>query len=210
MKVLTLTQPWATAIALGIKKVETRSWFTNYRGPLYIHAAKGFPLYARQFAMIEQPTIGSNLPLGRIVAKAYLREVVPTETVEVSASERLWGDYAPSRWAWLLSEIEPVLPPIPAKGALGLWEYVVASQPLGQQIGMTMERVADFSRENTQMENDSVARIKPFTYKDTLTGNKIAVTVSPWFSVIRVNDRFYYFVRETGEFDGASTLMNRE
>ena len=56
------------------------------------------------------------------------------------------------------------------------------------------------------MERDgSVAKIKPFTYKDTLTGNKIAVTVSPWFSVIHVNDRAYYFVRETGEFDGTAT-----
>jgi activating signal cointegrator 1 len=43
MKALTLTQPWATLVAIGAKKIETRSWRTDYRGPLAIHAAKGFP-----------------------------------------------------------------------------------------------------------------------------------------------------------------------
>jgi hypothetical protein len=41
MKALTLTQPWATAVALGSKRVETRSWPTSYRGEIAIHAAKG-------------------------------------------------------------------------------------------------------------------------------------------------------------------------
>lgn len=41
MKTLSLTQPWATLVAIGAKKWETRSWSTKYRGPLLIHAAKG-------------------------------------------------------------------------------------------------------------------------------------------------------------------------
>ena len=40
MKCISLWQPWATAIALGSKRIETRSWATAYRGPLLIHAAK--------------------------------------------------------------------------------------------------------------------------------------------------------------------------
>lgn len=39
MKAITIWQPWATAIALEIKHNETRSWATNYRGPIAIHAA---------------------------------------------------------------------------------------------------------------------------------------------------------------------------
>ena len=39
MKALTLHQPWASLIAIGAKKIETRSWATSYRGPLAIHAA---------------------------------------------------------------------------------------------------------------------------------------------------------------------------
>lgn len=41
MRCITLTQPWATLVAIGAKLVETRSWGTDYRGPLAIHAAKG-------------------------------------------------------------------------------------------------------------------------------------------------------------------------
>ena len=40
MKALTILQPWASLIACGAKKIETRSWGTKYRGPLAIHAGK--------------------------------------------------------------------------------------------------------------------------------------------------------------------------
>ena len=39
MKVLSLTEPYATIIKEGKKTIETRSWKTNYRGKLYIHAS---------------------------------------------------------------------------------------------------------------------------------------------------------------------------
>ena len=41
MKVLTLKQPWATLVAEGIKRYEFRSWKTNYRGKILIHAGIG-------------------------------------------------------------------------------------------------------------------------------------------------------------------------
>jgi hypothetical protein len=47
LKTLTLTQPWATLVAIGAKRIETRSWGTSYRGPLAIHAAKTFPGWAK-------------------------------------------------------------------------------------------------------------------------------------------------------------------
>ena len=40
MKALTIRQPHATLIALGVKHIETRSSPTTYRGPLAIHAGK--------------------------------------------------------------------------------------------------------------------------------------------------------------------------
>jgi len=43
MKALTLWQPWASLIAVGAKRIETRSWSTKYRGPLAIHAAARKP-----------------------------------------------------------------------------------------------------------------------------------------------------------------------
>src|SRR5579872_5081015 len=40
---LTLRQPYATLICLGLKQIETRRWATYHRGPLLIHAAKSEP-----------------------------------------------------------------------------------------------------------------------------------------------------------------------
>jgi hypothetical protein len=31
------------------------------------------------------------------------------------------GDFTPGRYAWLLKDIEPIDPPVPAKGRQGLW-----------------------------------------------------------------------------------------
>ena len=39
MKVLSLTEPYATLIKEKTKRIETRSWKTSYRGELYIHAS---------------------------------------------------------------------------------------------------------------------------------------------------------------------------
>ena len=39
MKVLSITEPFATLIYEKKKFIETRSWNTNYRGELYIHAS---------------------------------------------------------------------------------------------------------------------------------------------------------------------------
>lgn len=41
MKVITIKQPFATLIAEGLKEYEFRTWKTNYRGPIFIHAGKG-------------------------------------------------------------------------------------------------------------------------------------------------------------------------
>ena len=43
MKALTIWQPWASLLACGAKRYETRSWPTKYRGPIAIHAAMKDP-----------------------------------------------------------------------------------------------------------------------------------------------------------------------
>jgi hypothetical protein len=52
---------------------------------------------------------------------------------------------------------------------------------------------------------DQLALIKPFTYDDPETGDRIEVSVSPHYSKITVNSREYFFIRESGEFDGTGT-----
>ncbi len=50
-----------------------------------------------------------------------------------------------------------------------------------------------------------LAFIKPFAYDDPETGDRIAISVSDFYTKLSVNDREYYFVRENGTFDGAAT-----
>lgn len=57
MKALSLTQPWATLVAIGAKHIETRSWSSSFRGRIAIHASKGFPKHARDFC---QTNVVSN------------------------------------------------------------------------------------------------------------------------------------------------------
>ncbi len=46
--------------------------------------------------------------------------------------------------------------------------------------------------------------IRPFAYDDPETGDKIAISVSDFYTKLMLNGREYYFVRETGEFDGSA------
>ena len=39
MKVISIKEPFATLIKDGVKIYETRSWKTNYRGEIYVHAS---------------------------------------------------------------------------------------------------------------------------------------------------------------------------
>lgn len=127
MKTLSLIQPWATLVALGAKRIETRSFRVSYRGELAIHASKGFPPKARGFAETERALgrLPGRLPFGAIVAVARLVDVRPTQEVapEISALERLYGDYGFGRYAWILEDVEMLPEPVPAKGSLGLWTW---------------------------------------------------------------------------------------
>lgn len=136
MKALTLTQPWATLVATGLKRVETRSWRTNYRGRIAIHAAKGFPKAAQEFASfdIAPGILPDRMPLGAIVATAVLKNCRPTEEalLTLSEGERHFGDYSPGRWAWFLEDVIPLEEPVGCLGALSLWEIPPETMALFQ------------------------------------------------------------------------------
>ncbi len=133
MKAITVRQPWASLIAAGYKRVETRSWATGYRGPLAIHAAKGLPTRTRmrteerEFAEQERALgrLPRRIPFGAVVATVYLARVMPTESAIsiVSGLERYLGDFSPGRFAWFLEDARPLDDPAPIRGALGLWEW---------------------------------------------------------------------------------------
>jgi hypothetical protein len=78
--VLTLHQPWASLIALGVKTIETRSWSTKYRGPLAIHAGAGWTMDSRR-------AVGTD-PIGHVIASRGLR--TPFLGYKDSAGKKRW------------------------------------------------------------------------------------------------------------------------
>lgn len=127
-KGLTLHQPWAILVALGEKRVETRSWRTSYRGPIAIHASRTLPPGASFLAETDPyfvTTLGKypieRVALGAIIGTVILVGIERTQDVIVGAKERAFGDYGHDRWAWLLSDPVHFDEPIPWRGALGLW-----------------------------------------------------------------------------------------
>jgi hypothetical protein len=125
VKAISLLQPWASMIALGHKRVETRSWATTYRGPLAIHASRG-QRDGREFHQAERDAGKplTPLPYGAIVAVVRLAGIARTEQIrgQLDAKELELGDYTPGRFGWILEDITPLPTPIPCAGALSLWE----------------------------------------------------------------------------------------
>ena len=147
MKALTVMEPWATLVfrldAYGVpfKQVETRSWKTNYRGKLAIHAGKrklhksvDFFLGMSEEDMTHFMEAGidgdkalDQLVYGAIIGEVEVSDCVPMEELRngpyARPGEMAFGDWSDGRYGWLLSN--PVLyeKPIPAAGKLGLWEW---------------------------------------------------------------------------------------
>ena len=128
---LTVVQPWASAIACGIKVIETRGWRTGHRGPLVIHAGAGqkaekmfstgdlfSPDELSELAIAGLP---DERPLGAIVAIARLIDCRPARMAPTELEELL-GDFGIDRWGWQLHGVWPLPEPIRARGRLGLWE----------------------------------------------------------------------------------------
>lgn len=150
MRQLSLTQPWATLMAIGAKRIETRSWRTSYTGEVAIHAAlglHGFPCHSTANADREEalsdlcstpPFLEAleghygqffrtgMLPRGAIVAVGTLIACEPVESVMVVDGdgtlerERAFGDYSPGRYAWLFGDVHQLVAPYPVRGRQGL------------------------------------------------------------------------------------------
>lgn len=95
MKALTVRQPWASLIACGEKKIETRSRATQHRGPLAIHAGTHRPVPGDEIGgwwwdwdvdrgiIVDQNNYPQRVeypaPLGAIVAVAEVIDCVPSD-----------------------------------------------------------------------------------------------------------------------------------
>lgn len=129
MKVLTIREPFATLISQGIKRIETRSWKTKYRGELYIHAGVAkIDKKKRERKDLMDLVDESKLNYGSIICKCELVDCIYMtedfiEKIKKKKNEYVCGNYEVGRYAWILKNIEILDKPIPAKGQLGMWNY---------------------------------------------------------------------------------------
>jgi len=105
VRALSLWQPHAQAIALGLKPFETRGWSTDYRGPLAIHAAKklfsykDYPLDYYQEVSKRFHLGFVNFPLfaldyGKVICVVDVVDCVPTGRLRGRIGRyEFWGDF---------------------------------------------------------------------------------------------------------------------
>ena len=128
MKVISIKETFATLIMNKIKLIETRSWKTNYRGELYIHAsgkslAKEFLNNQYVFELIKD----LDMNYGNIICKVNLVDCIYMDEkflkkIKKNKQEYNLGKYELGRYAWVFEDIVPITP-IEAKGKLNIWNY---------------------------------------------------------------------------------------
>ena len=119
MKVLTIQQPWASAIVAGIKLIENRSWPTHHTGGLVIHAARTTWPHSITQSLMNGQLSGlmpfENLPRGAIIG---IVDMVDCQEY----SYRLSGNiFASGPWCWIFRNPKQFVKPFHVRGAQGLW-----------------------------------------------------------------------------------------
>lgn len=151
MKAITIWQPWATLIIAGAKPYEFRGWpaprairgqrIGIHAGARAIRRTEIQDLIARlngdqawstalhkdiALPILERAlTSPGALPLASMLGTAMLGEPINGSKIvhefggHVNDSDRMEH----SNWAWPLTEIQPLEPIVPVRGAQGFWEW---------------------------------------------------------------------------------------
>ena len=127
MKALSVTRPWPTFMFRRdepVKTIENRTWFTPYRGPLLIHAARSWQGSALDFVWQKFGLTGlswdqHDYPLGIVglvdVVDVCAAEIRPGRVCECGG----WAAFG--QYHWRIANPRPLVEPVPCKGSLGLW-----------------------------------------------------------------------------------------
>lgn len=136
---ISVWQPHATLLARPLpstgkaaKQFETRSWRTDYRGLIVIHAAKSQEtLYLCKVEPLKSilAQLGyhdpDELPIGAALGFADLLGCFRTNDLirTISAQEKAFGDFGPNRYGRKFDNLRYFKEPIPMRGQQGLWEF---------------------------------------------------------------------------------------
>ena len=116
MRALSIRQPWAWLVVNGYKTIENRTWSTNLRGRVYVHAgqrtvADDYP-EQRHYLARAGIVIPTELSRGAIVG-----EVTITGCLSASDSPWFCGPYG-----FTLEDPAAYETPVPCRGQLGFFK----------------------------------------------------------------------------------------
>ena len=133
MKAISLLQPWASLVVMGIKTIETRSWNTKFRGEILIHSSlgKSGKIFSTEYPFKKFIKDFDLLPFGKIIGSVTITDVIPIANLfmndeninKLTFEEKAFGDYSDGRFAWLLDDPRIFKKPLPARGMMSIWEY---------------------------------------------------------------------------------------
>lgn len=151
VKAISLWEPWASLMRTTAKKIETRSWWTGYRGPLLICSSRRRPnseelwlLRRFSFSRGLAPLVGKPIDwedaaprlievhvnqfyFGHAVALVDLVDCRRMDDVFIAGVdfyEREFGMYQPGRYAWITANPR-VFHPFAVRGHQGLFEELI-------------------------------------------------------------------------------------
>lgn len=125
MKVLSIRQPWASIIISGYKSYEFRSWKTNFRGKVLIHASKDVETeYLSRFE-----SLGLEYPTSAILGSVEITDCVEVtgdlEDKLICENEIVYGaTRGRAGYGFKVENVTKFSEVIPANGELGFWEYL--------------------------------------------------------------------------------------
>ena len=114
----------ATLIIEGYKKYEFRSWKTNYRGKILIHAGKSIDKKGKE----RFKEYNLNYSCGEIIGEAYITDCIKVNEDFANSLRKIdpivyKKSIFKEEYAWKLENIKKYEKPIKINGKLGLWSY---------------------------------------------------------------------------------------
>lgn len=106
MKALSLKQPWASMIASGEKTIETRRWYTSFRGDLLICSSK---------------SPADQGPAGVMLCVVDLYSCLPLAIDDLGMWAEACCEPYEGAFGWCVRNVRPV-EHLPVRGQLGLFE----------------------------------------------------------------------------------------
>jgi len=113
-KALTVKQPWAHLIVTGTKTIENRTWTTDYRGLLLIHAGRSFD----GGAGIAAEDLTDRITFGAIIGHVDLIDIVTEHS----------SPFFVGPFGWVLANPKRIKP-IPLRGKVRLFDVNLKDVP---------------------------------------------------------------------------------